>query len=115
MPELPEVETVRRTLNRLVIGKTVERVSVLLPRIIQYPDDIEEFQMLLNGETIRSVERRGKFLRLMFDNYTLVSHLRPKAPAPASSAGLPANPDPSGKDASSRIDAHPYISAQCHL
>lgn len=76
MPELPEVETVRRTLNQLVIGKTVERVSVLLPRIIQYPDDIEEFQMLLNGETIRSVERRGKFLRFMFDNYTLVSHLR---------------------------------------
>lgn len=76
MPELPEVETVRRTLNQLVIGKTVERVSVLLPRIIQYPDDIEAFQMLLSGETIHSVERRGKFLRFMFDNYTLVSHLR---------------------------------------
>ncbi|MBP1154629.1 MULTISPECIES: DNA-formamidopyrimidine glycosylase [unclassified Paenibacillus] len=76
MPELPEVETVRRTLKQLVIGKTVERVSVLLPRIIQHPDDIEAFQMLLCGETIRSVERRGKFLRFIFDHYTLVSHLR---------------------------------------
>ncbi|NTZ18904.1 DNA-formamidopyrimidine glycosylase [Paenibacillus sp. JMULE4] len=76
MPELPEVETVRRTLNQLVIGKTVERVSVKLPRIIQYPEDIERFQLLLSGETIQSVERRGKFLRFMFDHYTLVSHLR---------------------------------------
>lgn len=76
MPELPEVETIRRTLNELVIGKTVERVSVHLPRIIQHPSDIEAFQMLLSGETLRSVERRGKFLRFMFDGYTLVSHLR---------------------------------------
>ncbi|WP_159881571.1 DNA-formamidopyrimidine glycosylase [Paenibacillus puerhi] len=76
MPELPEVETVRRTLQQLVVGKTVERVAVLLPRIIQRPDDIQMFAALLEGETIRSVERRGKFLRLMFDHYTLVSHLR---------------------------------------
>ena len=76
MPELPEVETVRRTLEKLVIGKTVERVSVLLKRIIQLPDDTEAFALLLQGETIRSVERRGKFLRFMFDHYTMVSHLR---------------------------------------
>ncbi|MCZ8511916.1 DNA-formamidopyrimidine glycosylase [Paenibacillus filicis] len=76
MPELPEVETVRRTLQQLVVGKTVERVTVRLPRIIQRPDDIEAFSLLLQGETITSVERRGKFLRLMFDHYTLVSHLR---------------------------------------
>ncbi|KPV59564.1 5-hydroxymethyluracil DNA glycosylase [Paenibacillus sp. A3] len=76
MPELPEVETVRRTLNQLVIGKKIERVSVLLPRIIQHPDDIQAFAVMLEGETIRSVERRGKFLRFMLDRYTLVSHLR---------------------------------------
>lgn len=76
MPELPEVETVRRTLNQLIIGKKVERVSVLLPRIIQKPDDIETFKLLLEGETFRSIERRGKFLRMILDNYTLVSHLR---------------------------------------
>ncbi|MED4599167.1 DNA-formamidopyrimidine glycosylase [Paenibacillus validus] len=76
MPELPEVETVRRTLQQLVVGKTVERVTVRLPRIVQHPDDIEIFAALLVGETIRSVERRGKFLRFIFDHYTLVSHLR---------------------------------------
>ncbi|MCP3772199.1 DNA-formamidopyrimidine glycosylase [Paenibacillus sp. MZ04-78.2] len=76
MPELPEVETVRRTLNQLVIGKRIESVSVLLPRIIQHPDDIQAFAVMLEGETIHSVERRGKFLRFMLDQYTLVSHLR---------------------------------------
>ncbi|WP_281885811.1 DNA-formamidopyrimidine glycosylase [Paenibacillus sp. YYML68] len=76
MPELPEVETVRRTLQQLVVGKQIERVSIHLPRIIQRPDDLQQFASLLAGETIQSVERRGKFLRFMLDAYTLVSHLR---------------------------------------
>jgi formamidopyrimidine-DNA glycosylase len=76
MPELPEVETVRRTLNRLVIGKTIDHVDVHLPRIIQKPNDIQEFAFLLQGQTIRGVERRGKFLRFILDDFVLVSHLR---------------------------------------
>ena len=43
MPELPEVETVKRTLNELIKGKHIDHVSVHLPRIIQRPDDIEAF------------------------------------------------------------------------
>ncbi|MDF2716478.1 MAG: mutM, partial [Paenibacillus sp.] len=57
MPELPEVETVRRTLAGLVTGKTIKSVSVSLPRIIQRPDDIAAFCMMLEGRTISSVER----------------------------------------------------------
>lgn len=76
MPELPEVETVRRTLERLVIGKTIERVSVHLPRIIQEPADILEFTTSLENETIRSIGRKGKFLLFHFDNWVMVSHLR---------------------------------------
>ncbi len=76
MPELPEVETVKRTLNELVAGHTIERVTVLLPRIIQYPDDIDQFALMLAGQTIGRVERRGKFLRFMLDDYVMVSHLR---------------------------------------
>ncbi|PYI56889.1 DNA-formamidopyrimidine glycosylase [Paenibacillus flagellatus] len=76
MPELPEVETVRRTLERLVAGKTIEAVTVRLPRIIQRPDDIAAFEAMLEGRTIRAVERRGKFLRLLLDGLVLVSHLR---------------------------------------
>ncbi|MBB6732661.1 DNA-formamidopyrimidine glycosylase [Cohnella zeiphila] len=76
MPELPEVETVRRTLNELITGKTIGKVSVRLPRIIQKPDDPEAFAALLEGRTFTGAERRGKFLRLMLDGLVLVSHLR---------------------------------------
>jgi formamidopyrimidine-DNA glycosylase len=76
MPELPEVETVRRTLNALVAGKTIERVTVLLPRIIQKPDDPDRFSAELAGRTIREIARRGKFLRFLMDDLVLLSHLR---------------------------------------
>jgi formamidopyrimidine-DNA glycosylase len=76
MPELPEVETVKRTLNLLVKGKTIQSVSVRLPRIIQLPEEPEAFIRLLEGQTIREVERRGKFLRFVLDDLVLVSHLR---------------------------------------
>ncbi|WP_438349632.1 DNA-formamidopyrimidine glycosylase [Paenibacillus sp. FA6] len=76
MPELPEVETIKNTLNLLVKDKTIDRVSVHLARIIQRPDDINEFAFMLAGHTIQSVERRGKFLRILMDGLVLVSHLR---------------------------------------
>ncbi|BBH18967.1 formamidopyrimidine-DNA glycosylase [Paenibacillus baekrokdamisoli] len=76
MPELPEVETVRRTLNQLVAGKRIERVTVSLPRILQRPKEPSQFAELLVGRTIVSVERRGKFLRILLDGLVLVSHLR---------------------------------------
>lgn len=76
MPELPEVETVRRTLQQLVVGKTISDVTVLWPRIVKRPDDVEEFRIRLAGQTIRDIGRRGKFLKLVLDDDVLVSHLR---------------------------------------
>ncbi|AIQ34862.1 5-hydroxymethyluracil DNA glycosylase [Paenibacillus sp. FSL R5-0345] len=76
MPELPEVETVKRTLNDLVNGKQIDSVTVRLARIIQRPDDIQAFANLLAGHSIVNVERRGKFLRIVLDGLVLVSHLR---------------------------------------
>ncbi|RXZ81173.1 DNA-formamidopyrimidine glycosylase [Paenibacillaceae bacterium] len=76
MPELPEVETVRRTLIELVAGKTIDHVTVTLPRIIQRPTEPEWFAADLAGKTVQTVERRGKFLRLLMDDLVLVSHLR---------------------------------------
>ncbi|WP_276354270.1 DNA-formamidopyrimidine glycosylase [Cohnella caldifontis] len=76
MPELPEVETVRRTLQTLIAGKTIRRVTATLPRILQKPDDPDVFAAMLEGRTFQAVERRGKFLRLLLDGLTLVSHLR---------------------------------------
>lgn len=76
MPELPEVETVRRTLIELVAGKRIQAVTVRLPRIIQRPAEPEQFADALVGHTIQTVERRGKFLRILLDGLVLVSHLR---------------------------------------
>ncbi|MBA2878438.1 formamidopyrimidine-DNA glycosylase [Anoxybacillus kamchatkensis] len=75
MPELPEVETVRRTLLPLVVGKTIERVKVHWEKIVQHPD-VETFCDRLKGQTIYDIERRGKFLIFQLDDVVLVSHLR---------------------------------------
>jgi len=76
MPELPEVETVKRTLNQLIAGKTIERVTVTLPRIIRRPEDPVLFAEMLAGHTFERIERRGKVLRLLLDGLVVVSHLR---------------------------------------
>lgn len=76
MPELPEVETVKRTLQQLVIGKTIKEVTVHWGKIIKLPDDVSEFCHLLLGQSITNVERRAKFLKIFFNDYVLISHLR---------------------------------------
>ncbi|WP_141993895.1 DNA-formamidopyrimidine glycosylase [Bacillus sp. B4EP4a] len=76
MPELPEVETVRRTLEQLVLGKEIKEVSVFWPKIIKAPEPVEQFQDALRGQTISGIGRRGKFLIFTLDDYSLVSHLR---------------------------------------
>lgn len=75
MPELPEVETVRRGLEALIVGKTILRVDVSLARIIRHPS-VLEFQERLQNKRIESVGRRGKYLLFEVPPYTLVSHLR---------------------------------------
>ncbi|GAO99621.1 bifunctional DNA-formamidopyrimidine glycosylase/DNA-(apurinic or apyrimidinic site) lyase [Fructobacillus ficulneus] len=75
MPELPEVETVRRGLTALVAGAQINKVQVPYPKAIV--SDLAEFKEDLIGATIEKIDRRGKFLlfRLSSDQ-TLVSHLR---------------------------------------
>lgn len=75
MPELPEVESVRRGLLNTIIGKTITQVSVLWPRIIQTPN-VEEFKTILVNQTIYDIKRRGKFLLFYLDDYVIISHLR---------------------------------------
>jgi formamidopyrimidine-DNA glycosylase len=76
MPELPEVETVRKTLKQLVLNKCIDHISIYWPKIIKYPLEIEQFKDALRGETILEIGRRGKFLIFYTDHYTLISHLR---------------------------------------
>lgn len=75
MPELPEVETVRKGLEKLVVGKTIKEVTILWPRIIEAPV-VEIFESQLIGQTIEKMERRGKFLIFKLTNYDMISHLR---------------------------------------
>jgi formamidopyrimidine-DNA glycosylase len=76
MPELPEVETVRRGLNGLIIGKTVQSVHIFdSPK--SFPNDDATTQQFLYGAIITDVRRRAKVLLIdLSTEYTLVIHLK---------------------------------------
>ncbi len=76
MPELPEVETVRRQLEPFLAGKTIIGISVPDPAVVA-PLSPQAFGRRLRGEKIKAVSRRGKYLRLELDGGgMLVIHLR---------------------------------------
>ena len=62
MPELPEVETVRRGLDKLTLNQPIGRVEVLLDRTVAYPAEAEEFEHSITGLAIANWQRRGKYL-----------------------------------------------------
>ena len=62
MPELPEVETVRRGLNQLTLSQEITGGDVLLQRTIAYPVSVDEFINKIKGNTIATWHRRGKYL-----------------------------------------------------
>ncbi|MGL5834850.1 MAG: DNA-formamidopyrimidine glycosylase [Waterburya sp.] len=62
MPELPEVETVRRGLNNLTLHQQIQGGEVLLPRTLAYPPEIEPFCQGITGVAIAQWQRRGKYL-----------------------------------------------------
>ncbi len=62
MPELPEVETVRRGLNQLTLNREITGGDVLLNRTIAYPFSIGEFIDGIKGSSIATWHRRGKYL-----------------------------------------------------
>lgn len=74
MPELPEVETVRRGLERLLAGETLVRIDVRRENLrFPFPTD---FATRLAGRSVRKVGRRAKYLRLSLDSgEVLVIHL----------------------------------------
>ena len=74
MPELPEVETVRRGLERLVVGRTILSLEVKVPKMIKTSYD--SFLTDLPGQTIQALRRRGKYLIFDFGQLIMISHLR---------------------------------------
>lgn len=67
MPELPEVETVRRTLEPHLLDRRVVALEVLDPRVLRYPADPARFSARLVGRRVVALGRRGKYLRLHLD------------------------------------------------
>ena len=76
MPELPEVETVRRRLEPVLVGRTLRDVEILDGRLTR-PFDPAEVAAELAGERVAAVERRGKYLIVRFETgRVLLIHLR---------------------------------------
>ena len=76
MPELPEVETVRRRLEPHVAGRRLTHVEVRDAKLVGR-DDARRVEERLTGRTILTIDRRGKYLLFRLDGEeTLISHLR---------------------------------------
>jgi formamidopyrimidine-DNA glycosylase len=76
MPELPEVETIRLTLEPHVVGRRFERVEINDPRLVR-PFEPMAVAAELEGERVTALDRRGKYLVVRFESgRVLLIHLR---------------------------------------
>ncbi len=91
MPELPEVETIARSLRNPaelpfensssiqtrpgIVGRVVSSVELLWNRSLVTPT-LAELDSILRGKAVISVGRRGKYLVIQFDDYWMFIHLR---------------------------------------
>jgi formamidopyrimidine-DNA glycosylase len=73
MPELPEVETTRRGIEPHCKGHTLTELVVRQPKL-RWPVPVETLKRL-EGKVLHSVERRGKYLLMNFDDGAMVAHL----------------------------------------
>ena len=75
MPELPEVETMRRNIERLLLGRTVESIDLRLPKLLR-ESPMPSLDPII-GCTLQHVRRRAKVLTLEFDHgLTLALHCK---------------------------------------
>ncbi len=75
MPELPEVETVRRGIEKAVVGSTIRKAKVTGSRSVRR-QSVAEFERLVKGRRVVGANRKGKYLLVLLDRGTLVVHLR---------------------------------------
>jgi formamidopyrimidine-DNA glycosylase len=76
VPELPEVETIRRRLEPALVGRRFEEVEIADPRLTR-PEPAEVVAAELQGERVNSLGRRGKYLIVEFESGRhLLIHLR---------------------------------------
>jgi len=76
MPELPEVETIRRDLEKKILNKKIVEVKVIKKKVIKEPD-LSEFKKGLEGEKVKEILRKAKVLIFKLrDDKFLIIHLR---------------------------------------
>ena len=76
MPELPEIETIKRVIEPQIQGFAIEQVTVNRPEVIAHPA-ADEFCRRLTGQVFAGIGRRGKFLILRLESGDrLILHLR---------------------------------------
>jgi formamidopyrimidine-DNA glycosylase len=76
MPELPEVETIKRELEKAVLGRKITEVCVYSPTVIRQPSAVK-FKKELTGASIKNILRKAKVLILELSNgKSLVIHLK---------------------------------------
>lgn len=66
MPELPEVETVRRGLNQNILGKKITEIQILKPKLVR--NDLGKFREILIGNSFENIDRIGKLLIFKLSN-----------------------------------------------
>ncbi len=74
MPELPEVETVRRVLKKKILNKKICEVNVYYEKIVE--NNISEFKEILKENKFIDIKRKGKYLIFELEDNYLISHLR---------------------------------------
>lgn len=76
MPELPEVETIRRDLDKVIVGKTIKSLEIKTPKMVK-PSTVAKIKKDLLGATITKTHRRAKVLILSLDTKKhLLIHLK---------------------------------------
>ncbi len=75
MPELPEVETIARTIKPMLVGNTILSADLLWARTLATPAP-KQFREQIAGQKIVDVTRRAKYLDIVLKDYHLLIHLR---------------------------------------
>jgi len=92
MPELPEIETIRRDLEQQVVGDTITGIELLWPGAVAFPE-VPPLGDLVAGQRIAAARRRGKYLILdLAGGGRLVLHLRMTGRLHLVERGVPRGP-----------------------
>jgi formamidopyrimidine-DNA glycosylase len=75
MPELPEVETIARTLRPQLVGQSILEADLRWARTLAVPS-LRKFREQIRGQKVLEVSRRAKFLNLQLSDFNLFVHLR---------------------------------------